>query len=225
LPDSHTFFNSKNSSSLDGLRFFGEFLRSPLRTAALAPSSAALAQAVTHPVPERGEPVVVELGPGTGSFTREIQRKLRGRGYHLAVELNPIWAELVQRRFPDVDVVCADAATLPTLLLERGISSVDVVISGLPWSAFPIDVGGTLTDEVAKALSDDGAFTQFAYSVTRWTGPARTLLRGLRSNFEEVLITGPVWRNLPPAAVYVSRRPRRHEVLSVPTLGTARIGA
>ena len=69
--------------------FLRQFLRSPITTGAIAPSSRYLAAAVTAPIPERGDPVVVELGPGTGSFTAEIQRRLGGRGRHIAVEINP----------------------------------------------------------------------------------------------------------------------------------------
>lgn len=69
--------------------FLGQFLRSPVTTGAIMPSSRYLAAAVATPIPERGDPVVVELGPGTGPFTAEIQRRLGGRGRHIAVEINP----------------------------------------------------------------------------------------------------------------------------------------
>lgn len=190
----------------DSLRFLREFTRSPLTTAAIAPSSAALAEAMTVPIPERGEPVVLELGPGTGSFTDAIQRRLRGRGRHVAVELNPEWTELLHARYPAVEVVCADVATLPSVLEEHRVSTVDCVVSGLPWAA--TGPGGSLTASVAEALAPDGVFTQFAYSWARWTRPARTRLQALRRHFEEVIVSSTVWRNAPPAAVYVARRAR-----------------
>ena len=72
----------------DTALFLGQFLRSPGTIGAVAPSSRRLAAAVCAPIPERGEPIVIELGPGTGAFTAEIQQRLGGRGHHLAVELN-----------------------------------------------------------------------------------------------------------------------------------------
>lgn len=197
---------SNRRSVPDSLRFLREFTRAPLTTAAIAPSSAALAEAMTVPVPERGEPVVLELGPGSGAFTRAIQRKLGGRGRHLAVELNPEWTELLRDRYPDVEVACADVAALRTVLAERDVSTVDCIVSGLPWAA--TGSGGSLTGEVARFLAPDGAFTQFAYSWTRWARPARTLLGSLRHHFEEVVVSSTVWRNAPPAAVYIARRAR-----------------
>lgn len=189
-------------------RFVVEFARDPLRTAALAPSSAALAAAMTAAVPASGAPVVVELGPGTGAFTAAIRARTAGRGRHLAVELNPRWARLLTERHPGVEVLVADAADLPAVLAEHGVTAVDAVVSGLPWVAHrPGTTGLGLSDHVADVLAPEGEFTQFAYTWTRWAPPARRLLAGLRARFADVTLSPTVWRNLPPAVVYQARRP------------------
>lgn len=188
-------------------RFLGEFLRDPARTAAPAPSSRALAATVCAPVPGTGEPVVVELGPGTGAFTDLVQERLGGRGHHLAVELNPRLAALLGRRHPGLDVAVAGAAELPALLAARGLGGADVVLSGLPWAAYPV-TGPRLTDVIAGSLRPGGAFTQFTYVWSRWARPARRQHRWLRAAFEEVVASRTVWPNLPPALVYLARRPR-----------------
>lgn len=92
-------------------------------------------------------------------------------------------------------------------MAERGLSA-DVVVSGLPWVAFRPVEGVRLLPLVAGSLSPDGVFTQFAYRWTRWAPPAREHLRDLRTTFEEVVLSRTVWRNLPPALVYLARRPR-----------------
>lgn len=193
-------------------RFLGEFLRDPARTAAPAPSSRALAEVVCAPLPATGDPVVVELGPGTGAFSDLVQERLGGRGHHLAVELNPRLAALLGRRHPSIDVAVAGAAELPALLAERGLGGADVVVSGLPWAAYPEPgracAAPRLTDVIAGALRPDGAFTQFNYVWSRWAPPARRQHRWLREAFEEVVASRTVWPNLPPALVYLARRPR-----------------
>jgi phospholipid N-methyltransferase len=146
--------------------------------------------------------VVVELGPGTGAFTRALQE--RHPAQHLAVELNPRWAARLADHHPDVDVARADAATLPALLAERGLGAVDAVVSGLPWVAY---AGGGLHRVIADALAPTGVFTQFAYSATRWAPPARRQLADLRRHIAEVTTTPVVWRNLPPAVVHRARMP------------------
>ncbi|WP_262379234.1 class I SAM-dependent methyltransferase [Nonomuraea sp. PA05] len=188
------------------LGFVREFIRSPMRTAAVLPSSAGLAAQMVVGVPERGEPTVVELGAGTGAFTSAIQRRLNGRGRHVVVELNDRFAAEVARAHPAVEVVCDDAVRLPELLAGLGAGPVDVVVSGLPWVAYA--GRPPLIGSVARVLSPAGVYTQFAYTWTRWAAPARRLAGGLREAFEEVVTTATVWRNLPPAVVYVARRPR-----------------
>ncbi|MEV0587535.1 methyltransferase domain-containing protein [Nonomuraea sp. NPDC050310] len=188
--------------------FFGEFVRSPGTIGALAPSSPRLADAVCKPVPERGEPVVVELGPGTGSFTAEIQRRLGGRGHHLAVELNERLATRLASRFPGVDLVCGDAADLPKVLAERGFGHADVIVSGLPWAAFPTTVQEKLMDAVTAALTPGGAFTTFSYIHAIPLPSARRFRVLLGNRFEEVVAGRTVWGNPPPAFVFHARRPR-----------------
>lgn len=183
--------------------FLREFLRSPLRTASAVPSSPSLAEQMIAALPDDGDPVVVELGPGTGSFTSAIQRRLVGRGRHIAIELNPTLAAHVSRRCPEVEVVTGSAADLPGILADRGILGADHVVSGLGWSAFT----GSLIDTISASLAPDGVYTQFTYTWTLWAPPARRQIAQLRQAFGEVVITRTVWRNLPPAVVYISRRP------------------
>jgi phospholipid N-methyltransferase len=188
--------------------FLREFLRAPTRTAAVAPSGAALAEQMVLPIPEHGDPVVVELGPGTGAFSSAIDQRLGGRGRHLAIEVNPLLAQRLAAQYPQVDVVVGQAQELPGILAANGLDRVDVIVSGLPWFAYTAPGPRPLVHTVASALTDDGVLTQFAYSWTRWVPPARRLLHGLRQGFEEVVTGRTVWPNMPPATVYYARRPR-----------------
>ncbi|MDF5757147.1 methyltransferase domain-containing protein [Spongiactinospora sp. TRM90649] len=192
----------------DASLFLSQFMRSPSLVGAVAPSSRALARSVTAPVPETGDPVVVELGPGTGPFTEAIQERLGGRGHHLAVEINEPMARLLESRFPGVDVVTADAETLPDLLRERGLGSADAVVSGLPWAAFSQDHQRRLLRAVLTSMSPTAAFTTFAYVHALPLSTARRFRRLLQIAFEEVVAGRTVWGNLPPAFVYTARRPR-----------------
>jgi phospholipid N-methyltransferase len=191
--------------------FVTRFVRHPNRVGAVAPSSRRLAARAVAPLPDTGEPVVVELGPGTGAFTDAIQERLGGRGYHLAVEVDATFAAVLHRRHPRVDVVIADAARLPELLASRGLPAADVVVSGLPWVAFSPARSVRLLAAVASAMTAQAALTTFAYAHTRWAPPARRLRTELARTFEELVLGRTVWANLPPAFVYHARRPRRPE--------------
>jgi phosphatidylethanolamine/phosphatidyl-N-methylethanolamine N-methyltransferase len=187
--------------------FFREFVRAPMSTGAVAPSGLALAEVATAAVPRTGSPVVVELGPGTGAFTRHIQQRLPRSGRHIAVELNPRFAGRLAALHPAVDVVVADATALQEVLAGRGLDRADVVVSGLPWAAFGEKAQRDVLSEVVAVLPPAGVFTTFAYVHARWAPPAQRLVRSLRSRFDEVVVSRTVWANVPPALVYVCRRP------------------
>ena len=185
--------------------FLTEFVRSPLSTASVLPSSPHLSAPMVAPIDARAEPTVVELGPGTGAFTAAIQQRLAGRGRHVAVELNERPADHLSERFRNLSVGTDTAERLPEVLARHGCDSADVVVSGLPWSAF---AGGDLIDTIAASLTPEGVYTQFGYTWTRWAPPARRQRSQLRAAFQQVSVSPTVWRNLPPAAVSVARRPR-----------------
>ena len=188
-----------------------EFLRNPTGIAAVTPSSPAIASLLSMPIPESGEPVVVELGAGTGACASMIQHRLSGRGHHIAVEVNPTLAKLLTKRYQDVEVICGEAKDLPTFLVDRGIPTADVIISTLPWAPFaPSATTRPLLATLVKSLSDRGAYTQVAYSWTRCAPPARRQVRQLQARFEEVVISETIWRNIPPARAYIARRPRNN---------------
>lgn len=202
-----------------GLLFLREFIRNPARTGSFAPSSRHLAAAMIEPIPLQGDPVIVELGPGTGSFTQHIEVRLAGRGRQVAVEVNPTLAARLAARHPRVDVLTADAARLPEILADLGVPQVDVVVCGLPWAAFSHDSQTAILEAVNTVLTPEGAFTTFGYELWRWTPGARRMRNLLRESFDELVISRTVTRNVPPAFVYYARRPRslapRHSALAV----------
>jgi phosphatidylethanolamine/phosphatidyl-N-methylethanolamine N-methyltransferase len=70
-----------------------------------------MAMLLSMAIPESGEPVVVELGAGTGACTGVIQHRLGGRGHHIAVAINPTFAELLATRYRHVEVICGRRTT------------------------------------------------------------------------------------------------------------------
>lgn len=185
-----------------------EFVRHPIAVGAITPSSRRLADAVVAPLPMHGDPIVVELGPGTGAVTRVIQSRLDGRGRHIAVEVNPHLAKLISHRHPGVEVAQASAAEMTTILGDLAITNVDLIVSGLPWAALPDALRDKTLDGVGEVIAPAGAFTALGYTWARGTTRARRFRRALADRFEEVVTGRVVIRNLPPAFVYYARQPR-----------------
>ncbi|WP_316767855.1 class I SAM-dependent methyltransferase [Streptomyces sasae] len=177
-----------------------QFLRRPLTTGAVAASSRRLARAMTQRTGLETARLVVELGPGTGVFTREILRQLPVDGRLVAIELNPVLAAglFVTHRDERLTVVEGAAAELA----EAAGAPVDAVVSGLPWTVMATAERDRTLDAVAGALMPGGCFTTFAYLHAAWTPPGRRLAAALHDRFATVRRTRVVWPNLPPAFVY-----------------------
>lgn len=188
--------------------FLAAALRSPATVGAVAPSSSRLATRVADVVPGVGQPVVVELGAGTGSVTTAIEHRLAGRGRHVAVEIDPVLAEHLRAEFPDVEVLVGDAAELERLLATHEVPAADAVICGLPWSLINAGAQRAIVEATARTLRPGGSFTTLAYLHALPLTPARRFRALLGEVFDEVLSTRTVWWNLPPALAYVCRRPR-----------------
>lgn len=188
--------------------FLAAVARSPATIGAVAPSSSALAARLAAVVPRAGEPVVVELGPGTGSVTTAIECRLGGRGRHVAVEIDAVLAEYLRAEHPEVEVLVGDAVELERLFAGHHIPAVDAVISGLPWSLIDPDAQRAIVHATARCLAPGGRFTTFAYVHALSMARARQFRMLLDEIFDEVLTTRTVWWNLPPAVTYVCRRPR-----------------
>lgn len=192
--------------------FLAAALRSPATVGAVAPSSSRLSARLATVVPRVGDPVVVELGPGTGSATAAIEHRLAGRGRHVAVEIDPVLAEHLRTEYPGVDVLVGDAAELELLLAAHHLTGADVVVSGLPWSLIGPDAQCAIVAAIARSLRPGGAFTTLAYLHALPLHRARRFRALLGEVFDEVLTTRTVWWNLPPAVSYVCRRPGRRRV-------------
>ncbi|MFI6281562.1 class I SAM-dependent methyltransferase [Streptomyces sp. NPDC050988] len=211
--------------------FIREFAKAPTVVASVIPSGKALARQMAAPIPSMGQPVVVELGSGTGAFSRAIQERLDGRGRHIALDINDRFTALLTERFAGLDAVTADARDVSAVLAERGLRQADAIVSGLPWASFRHERQRELLDAVVDALSPQGAFTTFAYVHARRFVPARRLRRSLADRFEEVVLGRTVWANLPPALVYHCRRPlprqRDHRTAGAPghAVPAGRLGA
>ena len=184
------------------LSFFLAWLADPLRVGAVSPSSPALADAITAEITPACAPVI-ELGPGTGVFTRSlIQRGIPEERLAL-IERGHRFARKLERSFPRARVLQMDAARLAEVDPFDG-ERAGAVVSGLPLLLMrPRDVL-RLLEGAFERLRPDAAFYQFTYGLEPPV-PSRILDRlGL-----EVARLGGTFANVPPAAVYRIRRRAR----------------
>jgi phosphatidylethanolamine/phosphatidyl-N-methylethanolamine N-methyltransferase len=186
----------------DYLTFLGRFLRRPLRTGAIAPSSHWLARTMVSDMGLAEARAVVELGPGTGSFTVAIRKAIGTQTFLMVIEVDPHFARQLRKRFPDLAIVNDSAERLRDSLERYGHEQADSILCGIPWADFSDDLQRRLMQSVWDSLRPGGKFATFAYIHAAWFPAARRFRRLLDSQFSHVRTTPIVWRNLPPAFVY-----------------------
>jgi phospholipid N-methyltransferase len=184
----------------DLLPFIRAWISDPLHVAAIAPSSSALAYLMTSEISSETGPVL-ELGPGTGVFTRALlARGVRQQDLTL-IEYGCDFARLLEHRFPGARVLPVDAARLGELSLYQG-TPVGAVVSGLPLLSMSRRKVLAILSGAFHYIQAGGAFYQFTYG-PRCPVPRAILERlGLKATS-----MGRAVRNIPPAGVFrITRR-------------------
>ncbi|GBG27905.1 Phosphatidylethanolamine N-methyltransferase [Hondaea fermentalgiana] len=186
--------------------FLANWVKHPVETGALAPSSEQLAEAMCDTMDLGDNSVVVELGPGTGPFTAVILKRLSTskNATYLAFELSKEFVDRLCDRFPDhKDAFLLESAErIVDALHERGLHHADTVISGLPWAIFPKSLQRKILLAVYASLRPGGRFCTFAYLQGLVLPAGQNFKALLDETFEKVERSNIVWANLPPAFVY-----------------------
>ena len=188
------------------LRFLRSYLSQPGAVGAVTPSSPQLAAMMVRDFDLTAAKVVVELGPGTGAFTGTILERVGAETRFIAVEREAGFVTHLRTRFPTVDLVHGSAGSTLEILAERGLDGADFIISGLPWASFDPITQGSLLQAVHGSLRPGGCFSTFAYIGAASLPRGRRFRKLLESRFTDLRLTPVVWRNFPPAFVYLSIR-------------------
>lgn len=183
----------------DGARFLKSWLERPLVTGAVTPSGRALARTMaTYVDPDAAGPVI-ELGPGTGPVTEALIERGVSADRLVLVEFNSEFCALLRRRFPRATIVRGDAYDIGRTVGEFLDEPAAATLSSLPLFTKPLEQRLALL-RTAQALMRTGApFIQFTYAIVPPIPPEAAACDATRSS--------RVWLNVPPARVWVYRRP------------------
>lgn len=184
------------------LLFLREFVRRPGQTGAIAPSSSYLTAEIVRQAGVRRADVIVEFGPGTGSFTREILRQKKENAFFVGIEMNPRLVEILRQNLPDANIINDSAENTPAILKNHHLNEADCIVSGLPWASFSPELQNKLLQAAVDSLRPGGRFATFAYLQGLMLPSGQRFRKKLRETFSKVHSGRIIWKNLPAAFVY-----------------------
>ena len=200
------------------LSFLTEALRNFRDTGAVWPSSPVLARAMTSSISAiEGERRILEVGPGTGPFTKAILRQLRAGDRFELVEINRTFCRKLEKgvlsgyraRHPNV-TVRLHCAPIEEARLEGPF---DVIVCGLPFNNFPPKLMRSIFRQMLSLLREGGEVVYFEYAGVRLL-KAPIVDRAGRARLKRIDAIGKSLRrrhdgekelvvaNIPPAIAY-----------------------
>jgi phospholipid N-methyltransferase len=179
--------------------FSRNFIKHPRMLGSLIPSSRFLVNRLLSQVDWAKAGTIVEYGPGVGTITGEILRRLRPDGTLVAIDTNRDFARYLTRTFRDdrLHVIEGSAADAESNLRERGLGRADYVISGIPYSTMDPELRDRIIQSTHDVLQPDGSF--LVYQFTKAVLPyLHQVFPQVQQEFEP--------RNIMPARLFYCRR-------------------
>lgn len=179
--------------------FIKHFWQEKKMVGSMTPSSRFLAKKMLENINFKESKVIVELGPGTGVFTRKILEKLHPEGKLFVFELNDAFMAMLKKEFKDERVVLIhdSAEKISNYLSAHNIEKADAIISSLPLANFPTSLKNNILRESYSAMTEKATYVQFQYSLNAKSS--------IKQVFKHVKISFTP-ANFPPAFIYYCKK-------------------
>jgi phospholipid N-methyltransferase len=185
---------------------------------------------------------VLEVGAGTGAVTRQIGRLLGEEDRLDVCEIEPRFADLLDRNVLTLPNFAPAVAQGRVRLIRGAVQDLigereyDYVISGLPFTAFKLTEVEVIFSTIRECLKPGGVFSYFEYvglrriSRTLRLGKARNRIRSVSAHLNRHIrahqfARRTVLTNLPPAHARHLRFEEPEGFVARGLTGTSRSGA
>ena len=119
------------------------------------------------------------------------------------MELNKEFALLTKKTNPSAEIYNDCASKLPHYLKINGKERCETIISSLPWSSFDEELQDKLINTIFKSLDTNGRFVTYAYVGAHFLPNGQRMRKKLSTLFTNTTTSKIIWRNFPPAFVYI----------------------
>ena len=149
--------------------------------------------------------VIVEYGPGGGVITKKLLARMHKEAVLIAIEANSDFVRALKKDIldPRFHLFHASAEDVLSVLNQLGFSQADYIISGIPFSLFPMDMKDRILSNTRQALGPSGKFLvyQFFLSLSHGASDIKNKLAEHmqleKAEFELL--------NVPPLRIYAAK--------------------
>ena len=110
---------------------------------------------------------IIEYGPGTGVFTKELIARRKSGTIIMSIEKNTRFYEHLKKKFAGVRnliLINDTAENVDKHMKDNKIPYADYIVSTLPYIMLPEDVTRVILLKSNKALKQEGKFLSVSYS-------------------------------------------------------------
>jgi phospholipid N-methyltransferase len=182
------------------MRFFSQYVKHPRSVGAVLPSSQQLSQQMVASIDFEKAQCIVEYGPGTGVFTKQLIDKKSGNTKLLVFENNEKFYRILLQKYgglKNVHIIFDSAERVSHYLKKHGLSKADYIVSGLPFASLPKEVSEEILRETKKVLDEGGEFITFQYTKFKQ--------KYFQTFFSDIKVDTVIF-NMPPAFVFKCTR-------------------
>ncbi len=183
----------------ENLQFLQAFLKNPLKVGAVTPSSPELAAEMLQGIEPDDNNVVLELGVGTGAITKYLQQIIPSKRSYLGIELDSDLVNTLTTKFPDLNIVCANAADAYSIHAASGLGKVRYLVCCLPFVSLPKEVSDSVLLDIEQFMKDGCELRIFQYAHGYYLPPAIKLREFMRRRYGNSRRSPLVLKNVPPA--------------------------
>ena len=146
--------------------FVRNFVKHPDMVGWMLPSSSFVVDEVLKQVDWATARVIVEYGPGVGTFTTKVLERMHPEATLIAVELNPEFYEFLSAtlRDPRLKLVNDSATEIDAVLARLGVRHADYVISGIPFKTLSHPLRDVIVRKTHSVLRPRGSFLVYQLS-------------------------------------------------------------
>jgi phospholipid N-methyltransferase len=147
------------------IAFLRGFLERPKEVGSIIPSSRWMERRITRTAELRTAKLAIELGPGTGGTTKALLQAMAPNAKLLAIEINPRFCDLLRETIDDPRLIVHEgsAADISDALAKNDLDKPDVVLSGIPFSTMPTELGLSILRSVKESLAPKGRFVAYQF--------------------------------------------------------------